>query len=363
VSDGEERAQLADLVEQLEHEGMALDKGGDASGVHLLFRTVHNLKSLAAYMGLKDLAATYHRLEDGLDAIRRGREPWTAEWLDRVFQSIDEARAALGEAAPPRSPEAPAAPAPVLGSWGLPLTEADTARMASALLRGLGIYRLEKLFKRGLAKEDFETLPVMEDVAEQGELIAIHPAWEAYAAGAPEQVVKFLFASAKVHEELSQVFFDPLLELQAPEPPAATTLAGDAIRCLVIEDDAATGALLAHILKRHGACMVAGTARAGYAEFLKAWERAEPYHILFLDLRLPDLSGLAILSAVRKFEAEHHLPHRQRCMVLICTSSSAHEDIMASLAREADGYLVKPVSPEAIEEKIALIKETWLAEN
>ena len=37
--------------------------------------------------------------------------------------------------------------------------------------------------------------------------------------------------------------------------------------------------------------------------------------------------------------------------------------IMASLAREADGYLLKPVSPEAIEEKIALIKETWVAEN
>jgi DNA-binding NarL/FixJ family response regulator len=33
------------------------------------------------------------------------------------------------------------------------------------------------------------------------------------------------------------------------------------------------------------------------------------------------------------------------------------------MALDADGYLVKPVSPDTIDEKIALIKETWLAEN
>jgi len=365
VSASEEEAQFSDLVDRLENEGMALDGGGDASGVHLLFRTVHNLKSLSAYMGLKEVAAAFHHLEDGLDAIRRGREPWSAAWSDQVFHSIDLARAALGQTPQPAAKQEPQAARAVQGksTWGLALTPEEADRTSDAILQGLGIYRIEKLFKLGLTREDFQTLPVMEDVAEVGTLLAIQPSWEAYAAGPEEQVVKILFASGQTHEELGHSFFDPLIPLQEPQPTADPTPQGDAIRSLVIEDDATTGTLLAHIVKKHGSCMLTASARAGYAEFLKAWERSEPYHILFLDLRLPDLSGLAILSAIRRFEADHRLPRPQRCMVIVCTSSESHEDIMASLARDADGYLVKPVSPATIDEKIALIRETWLAEN
>ena len=357
----EEGEHLSDLVEQLEAEAMGLDGGGDASGVHLLFRTVHNLKSLTAYIGQKELAATFHHLEDGLDRIRRGREPWTAAWSDQVFQSIDQTRRALGEAGSAPAQAKPPAPVRPGHAWGMPLGEDETGLVAEALLMGQGLYRLEKLFKLGLSREAFLTLPVMEDVAEEGRLLAVHPDWEAYAAGPSEQVVKILFASPKTHEELGRVFFDPLIELQPPEPVPETD--HDGIRCLVIEDDAATGALLAHILGRHGSCMVAGTARAGFSQFLKAWERAEPYQVLFLDLNLPDLGGLAILSALRRFESEHRVPRNQRCMVVICTSSGDLEDIKASLVMEADGYLVKPVNPAAIEEKLALLKETWLAES
>jgi len=361
LSTAEERAQLADLVDQLEHEAMALDAGGDASGVHLLFRTVHNLKSLTAYLGLAEASAGFHELEDGLDAIRRGKATWSAAWADRTFTCIDRVRAS-GNGPAPGAPRPQAAPPPPPSPWGLPLTDAQSALLGDAALQGLGVFRIEKLFKRGLSREDFQTLPVMEDVAELGTLVAVHPAWEAYDQGPEEQVVKILFASKRTHGELSRVLFDPLLELQAPHPPPEDP-GVEALRCLVIEDDGPTSALLAHIVGRHGSCMLAGTARTGYAQFLKAWERSEPYHILFLDLSLPDLSGLAILSALRRFESDRRLPHNKRCMVLITTASMDLEDIKASLVLEADGYLVKPVSPDAIEEKMNLIRETWLAEN
>ena len=186
MSDSDERAQLSDLVDQLENEGMALDGGGDASGVHLLFRTVHNLKSLTVYMGLKDAAARFHHLEDGLDAIRRGREPWTAAWSDQVFHSIDLARGALGQTPQPAAKPEPKAAVPAgrgASTWGLALTPEEADRTSDAILQGLGIYRIEKLFKLGLSREDFQTLPVMEDVAEVGTLLAIQPSWDVYAAG------------------------------------------------------------------------------------------------------------------------------------------------------------------------------------
>jgi len=99
------------------------------------------------------------------------------------------------------------------------------------------IFRSEREQSRSKAKykgKFFRFLLLLAWLLTAGAAYAQQAIWQGVlhnAAGAP-------IASAKVHEELSQVFFDPLLELQAPEPPAATTLAGDAIRCLVIEDDA-----------------------------------------------------------------------------------------------------------------------------
>lgn len=363
MSLAEEGAHLADLVDQLEDEALALDGGGDVSNVHLLFRTVHNLKSLSAFMGLRDLSAAFHRLEDGLDRIRRGREDWTSAWADEVFRSIDMARGLLGgEIRLPAPAERPAAAAAPRSPWGLPLEPAQETVLEGALKAGLGIYRIEKLFRKGLDREAFLDLPIMEDLKEAGTLVAVHPPFEVYEQGPEEQVLKFLFASPRTREELERIFFDPLLELRAPDPmPAGAE--PPAFRFLIVEDDPMAGSVLARIAKRYGACILTGTAREGYAEFTRAWERKEPYQACFLDLNLPDLSGLAILSAMRRFESERRLPRSQRCRVLITTASESVDDIKACLVLDADGYMVKPMDPEMVQEKIALIQESWLAEN
>ncbi|BDU78294.1 response regulator [Mesoterricola sediminis] len=364
----EEGAHLADLADQLEDEALALDSGGDASHVHLLFRTVHNLKSLAGFAGLRELAGVFHRLEDGLDRIRRGREDWTSAWSDEVFRSIDLTRQVLDQAqdlAPGEGTGAAPAPGPATAQagLGLPLTPEQTERLEAALRAGHGIYRIEKLFRQGLDRETFDTLPVMEDVAEAGSLLAMHPGYDAYAAGPEEQVLKLLFASPRTREELERTFFDPLIEVQAPHPLPEGLDQVPGARFLIVEDDAASSTVLAHIVKRFGACMVTGTAREGYTQFTRAWDRGEPYQVCFLDLHLPDLSGLAILSALRRFESERRIPRSQRCRVLVTTASESVDDIKASLVFDADGYLVKPVDPAVIEEKIALIREAWMAET
>lgn len=368
MSFAEEGAHLADLADQLEDEALALDSGGDVSHVHLLFRTVHNLKSLAGFAGLRELAGVFHRLEDGLDRIRRGREDWTSAWSDEVFRSIDLTRRVLDQEqdlAPGEGAGGTPLPGPAAAQAGpgLPLTPEQTARLETALRAGHGIYRIEKLFRQGLDREAFDGLPVMADVAEAGTLLAVHPGFDGYAAGPEEQVVKLLFASPRTREELERVFFDPLIEVRAPHPLPEGLEDLPGARFLIVEDDAATSTLLAHIVKRFGACMVTGTAREGYAQATRAWERGEPYQACFLDLHLPDLSGLALLTALRRFESERRIPRARRCRVLITTASESLDDIKASLVLDADGYLVKPLDPAVIEEKIALIREAWVAET
>lgn len=351
----EETARLLELVDQLEMEGLALERDTDPAGVHLLFRTAHNLKSLTAYAGLHDLSGRFHRLEDGLDRIRRGREAWTKSWFDTVFEVIDEARRAMG------SEDRSGAPAPKLRlpqpavdpQYGIPLTPALEARIAEAELEGLGIYRIEKLVRNGLGREELDGLPVLEDVAEQGRLLGLWPDYETYRNGPEEQVLRILFASSQSAEALGRILFDPLHGVKAPQPPPADA---GAFRFLIVEDDPATSVLLRHILKQHGSCVLARSARQAFALVREAWECQKPFDLISLDLFLPDLGGHAFLRALRKLEGDRNVPLAQWAYVVVNTSSTEAEDIRTSIALGADGYLLKPASREAIEAKVEALR-------
>ena len=362
-----DRGYFEDLIGQLEPIALAMDRTGDSAHVHLMFRLVHNLKSSVAQEGLPDLATTVHQLEDTLDRIRRGRVVWRSEHCDQVIQVIDRVRQALD--GPQLDPEAwndaPEPPAPLPGPvleaplplpWGLPLdpAQADATELAAAL--GKGLYRIEKLFRRGLSRETFEGLPVLEDIHELGTMLAQHPSWEAYDQGPEEQVVKFLFASSRSPEQLADIFFDPLITLQAPlamhpEPRR------DGLRFLVIEDDPTVGGLLSYILKQHGSCEVRETGTEGIAHFLQCWERGAPLDLVVLDLFLPDIQGDEVLHVIRFEEAQRGLrPPAHHCLVLMNTASRDLERMKQTLLMEPDGYLLKPINLDLILEVIADLK-------
>jgi two-component system chemotaxis response regulator CheY len=355
-----DKGYFEDLIDQLEPVALAMDRTGDSSHVHLMFRTVHNLKGSVAQAGLSALSTEVHHLEDALDRIRRGREVWRTEHYDQVMEVIDRVRVAVN--LPDRSdPEAVTASAAVpepartlpATAWGLALTPEEEGAVTAAVALGQGVYRLEKLFRKGLAEDVFNSLPVVEDLQEVGTLIAVRPPWAEYSVGPEEQVVKFLFASAQGLDQLTDVLFDPLMELQAPTGPAPMPRK-EALRFLVIEDEATTGHLLQFILNRQGACDLLETGSEGMAAFRQALEEGRPYDLVMLDLFLPDMHGDQVLKQFHNLESQHGIrAPGDKCCVLINTASKDLDQMRQALEWEPDGYLIKPINMNLILEKIA----------
>ena len=114
------------------------------------------------------------------------------------------------------------------------------------------------------------------------------------------------------------------------------------IRVLVAEDDVDLQGFLRETLESEGMQVQAVT--DGAATLLAIG--TDPPDIVLLDLDLPDLDGLEVLSAVRR---QGELP------VIVLTGRRLEQDRVAGLERGADDYVLKPFSARELVARIRTV--------
>jgi two-component system response regulator len=87
--------------------------------------------------------------------------------------------------------------------------------------------------------------------------------------------------------------------------------------------------------------------QGGYAD-------AQKPDLIFLDLNLPKLSGQEILCKIKNNADLKHIP------VVVLTSSTAEEDILASYNLHASAYVNKPVDLQGFDKIVHAIDNFWL---
>ncbi len=116
------------------------------------------------------------------------------------------------------------------------------------------------------------------------------------------------------------------------------------MRILLVEDDSSLAAGLQAALSREGfAVNHVGSGRQALAAV-----RAEPPDMVVLDLGLPDMDGLQVLSQLR--ESNRSLP------VLLLTARDGAEDKVKGLDRGADDYLAKPFDMKELAARLRVIE-------
>jgi two-component system, response regulator len=79
--------------------------------------------------------------------------------------------------------------------------------------------------------------------------------------------------------------------------------------------------------------------------------------LILLDLKLPKISGLEILKAVKSD------PRMKAVPVVVLTSSGQESDIRMSYQLGANSYIQKPVDFEAFREAVQQVRVYWLGLN
>jgi two-component system, chemotaxis family, chemotaxis protein CheY len=120
------------------------------------------------------------------------------------------------------------------------------------------------------------------------------------------------------------------------------------VRVLVVEDSSAMRAFVRAALEEGsdgGESAEVTEAGSGF-EALRLLPR-ESYDLVIVDINMPDINGLELVSFMRKTD-----PHKTTPVIIISTESSA-KDRERGLALGANAFLSKPFGAEALRELVA----------
>lgn len=134
---------------------------------------------------------------------------------------------------------------------------------------------------------------------------------------------------------------------------------------LIVEDNPNDAELTIRALKKHNLAnnifIVKDGAEALEFIFCKGnyTERkfCKPLKVVFLDLKLPKVSGLDVLKEIKSNEITRKLP------VVVVTSSKEDPDIKAAYDLGANSYVVKPVDFDAFISSLSNVGLYWMLVN
>lgn len=149
------------------------------------------------------------------------------------------------------------------------------------------------------------------------------------------------------------------LEPSAAEAPAAqptrraTKPSPEGLRVLVAEDNKVSQVVVTKLLEKLG-CRVEAVDNGRAA--VEALRRAA-YHIVLMDVQMPEMDGLAATAAIRALPQ----PERRDVWIVALTANAFADDIRRCLAAGMSDFVAKPVRPADIEACLARIPASALA--
>ncbi|MBN1235610.1 MAG: response regulator [Methanotrichaceae archaeon] len=116
------------------------------------------------------------------------------------------------------------------------------------------------------------------------------------------------------------------------------------IKIMLVEDNLEDAVVTKRVLKHNKLDKGLVIATNGKEALAALQNKTNAYlpQLILLDINLPDISGIDLLTCIKKDENLRNIP------VVILTGSNEDQDIQKSYDLGASSYLVKPISNDAL---------------
>ena len=124
------------------------------------------------------------------------------------------------------------------------------------------------------------------------------------------------------------------------------------MKILMAEDDFTSRKILQIILDKYGDVDIAADGIEAVKAVKVALADNEHYDFICLDIMMPKKSGQETLKEIRMIEKDQGILEGDGAKVIMTTALDDSNNVMAAFREMADGYLVKPISATAINNKL-----------
>ena len=124
------------------------------------------------------------------------------------------------------------------------------------------------------------------------------------------------------------------------------------LRMLIVEDERTSQELMKHYLTPLGSFDLAEDGKQALDAIRSAFEKEQPYDLVFLDIRMPGIDGQSALKELRRIEADHSILGQDGCKVVMTSVANDARTIISSFKNQCEAYLVKPFTKEQLYDQI-----------
>lgn len=122
------------------------------------------------------------------------------------------------------------------------------------------------------------------------------------------------------------------------------------MKVLIVDDVQQNCRVMKALLAKYGDCDTAATGRDAVTAFQEAWKSGAPYQLICLDIMLPDIDGMKVLSVIRKMEDAMKVEEENHVKVVMVSSLDDSEYKLKAFEMGCAGYLTKPIFSSALTE-------------
>ncbi len=124
------------------------------------------------------------------------------------------------------------------------------------------------------------------------------------------------------------------------------------MKTLIVDDERVSRTKLKLIMENFGQCEAVELGKDALAVFHHAHFINKPFNLIMLDINLPEMDGIMILSEIRRAEKYLNIPKSQQAIILMVTSYGDKDRIVACAQSGCDDYIVKPFNDDIIRQKL-----------
>lgn len=123
------------------------------------------------------------------------------------------------------------------------------------------------------------------------------------------------------------------------------------MKILIVDDEEFICEILTEFLSEYGDPTAVTEGTEAFQIYKDARDNNEPFDLIYLDVMMPDISGLDILKKIQA--NEEHLPEDKKTKIIVITSSYDPDNFFDAYRGGCQVFMTKPIRQNIIKEKLA----------